>query len=513
MIDPLWHKFEVVLLTYNHRQGEDRSYAEILNRMRTGEHTEEDCRILEQRVKQEGSKDLPTDALHIHCTNAGVNKINELKLNKLKGLKHTFIADITRGGKKYVNNDGTPKKPKMNNDGSITNTTLQFELSLKIGAQVMLKHNVDVLDSLANGTIGEVVGFETTEGVVKNVLVQFNDEKAGRERRKKNSAYIQQNFPNIPVTPISKIECRFSLSKNPTSQNDFMLATQFPLKLAFCCTCHSIQGQTVVKPRKLVIDLKSVKEAAQGYVMLSRVQAIDQVFILNEFPPHKIYPWPVAIEELRRLHDVAMNEKLKMKIRNSLILTLNIRSLVKHHVNIVQDYQIRASVIALQETWCSMDNENNHMQLPGYSLHLVSQGRGKGVATYFEAGFQISGAVNTEHYQISKVSGVNFDVVNVYCSRGLDKKQFLNDLGSFARGTKPCFIVGDFNVDFLKEPKDPIIKKIVSSGFKQMVTGPTHIEGSLLDHVYMKGRPPFDLQVHTDFTFYSDHAAVSLVKS
>ena len=292
-----------------------------------------------------------------------------------------------------------------------------------------------------------------------------------------------------------------------------MLATQFPLKLAFGSTCHGIQGQTVIKPHKLVVNLKSILEAAQGYVMLSRVQALEQLFILNEFPPEKIYPWPVAMEELRRLYDVAMNEKVKLKIKNSLILTLNIRSLVKHHVNIEQDYQMRASVIALQETWCSMEHENNHMQIPGYSLHLVSQGRGKGVATYFKAGFQISGAVCTELFQISKVSGPNFDVINVYCSQGMDKKQFLNDLGSLARGTKPCFIVGDFNIDFLKEPNDPVITKILSCGFKQMVNGPTHIEGGLLDHVYMKGKPPFDLQVHTDFTFFSDHAAISLVKS
>ena len=108
---------------------------------------------------------------------------------------------------------------------------------------------------------------------------------------------------------------------------------------------------------------------------------------------------------------------------------------------------------------------------------------------------------------------MNFDVVNVYCSQGLDKKQFLSDLGSLVCGTKPCFIVGDFNIDFMKDPKDPIIKKIVSCGFKQMVDGPTHIEGGLLDHVYMRGKPPFDLQVHADFTYYSDHAAISLVKS
>ena len=47
--------------------------------------------------------------------------------------------------------------PKKGRDGSVYNTPLQMELNLKIGAQVMLTHNVDVLDSLTNGTIGKVV--------------------------------------------------------------------------------------------------------------------------------------------------------------------------------------------------------------------------------------------------------------------------------------------------------------------------------------------------------------------
>ena len=77
MIDPLWLKFEVILLTMNHRQGEDFIYAEILNRIRTGSQTEDDCAILKGRVREETSPDFPAQALYIICTNNGVNKVNE----------------------------------------------------------------------------------------------------------------------------------------------------------------------------------------------------------------------------------------------------------------------------------------------------------------------------------------------------------------------------------------------------------------------------------------------------
>ena len=83
--------------------------------------------------------------------------------------------------------------------------------------------------------------------------------------------------------------------------------------------------------------------------------------------------------------------------------------------------------------------------------------------------------------------------------------------GSLARGAKPCFIVGDFNVDFLKDPKDSIITKISSCGYKQIVTVSTHSAGGLLDNVYIKNIP-WEPMVVINFPFYTDHAAVAIVK-
>ena len=88
-----------------------------------------------------------------------------------------------------------------------------------------------------------------------------------------------------------------------------MTATQFPLKLAFACTAHKMQGITIPNPDPLFIDLKSVKEAAQAYVMMSRVQSLQQLYILNKFPNNKIYPSDIAKTELDRLNKIARDEK------------------------------------------------------------------------------------------------------------------------------------------------------------------------------------------------------------
>jgi hypothetical protein len=59
---------------------------------------------------------------------------------------------------------------------------------------------------------------------------------------------------------------------------------QFPIKLAHAITAYKIQGQTIPKPLKVAFDIDSIFEEAQGYVMLSRVQELKQIFILMGEP-------------------------------------------------------------------------------------------------------------------------------------------------------------------------------------------------------------------------------------
>ena len=110
-LDPLWEKFQVLMLTHNHRQGKDRAYADILNRMRTGDLTDMDCHILRQRVRKE--RDLPYDALYITATNAIVNKINKERLESMEGNLYKFDATVCRSGKLVSH------PPKKNADGNI----------------------------------------------------------------------------------------------------------------------------------------------------------------------------------------------------------------------------------------------------------------------------------------------------------------------------------------------------------------------------------------------------------
>ena len=68
-----------------------------------------------------------------------------------------------------------------------------------------------------------------------------------------------------------------------------------------------IQGQTIPMPTKVVLDINSVFDDAQAYVMLSRVQHIEQVFILGELDESKLRTSQIALQELHRMILVSLN--------------------------------------------------------------------------------------------------------------------------------------------------------------------------------------------------------------
>ena len=51
-------------------------------------------------------------------------------------------------------------KPTITSHGTVDDTNLSQVLNLKNGARVMLVLNVNTIDSLVNGSLGTVVGYE-----------------------------------------------------------------------------------------------------------------------------------------------------------------------------------------------------------------------------------------------------------------------------------------------------------------------------------------------------------------
>ena len=81
-VNSLWHKFKAHTLEHNHRQGEGGAWANTLNRIRKGTHTEADMDILKERCTS--NKFCIQDAEHVMYTRMEVQTHNVAMMNTLK---------------------------------------------------------------------------------------------------------------------------------------------------------------------------------------------------------------------------------------------------------------------------------------------------------------------------------------------------------------------------------------------------------------------------------------------
>ena len=82
--ESLWRSFEVINLEENHRQGKDKVYADMLNRMRLGKQRKEDIKILKSRVRPKGHPVI-MGALFISAKVKPMVSFNEKAINMLPG--------------------------------------------------------------------------------------------------------------------------------------------------------------------------------------------------------------------------------------------------------------------------------------------------------------------------------------------------------------------------------------------------------------------------------------------
>ena len=259
-IMPRWEMFSSVLLTRNHRQGRDKTYADLLNRVRVGEQTAEDLDLLRGRVRQDHHPDLKKVDMFIGCKQKDVAERNLKYLARLKG---NFLR------MKAVHYSATNKKFKpqiSKKDGNVGSTSLMNELLLKIGAQVMIVNNVDTLDQLTNGQIGSLEDvIRTDDKKIEILVIKLKDQTAGAQNRSNNQS-LAVKYPTCVF--IRKISIQYSIRRKSGDIGSIATVIQFPVKLAHAITAHKIQGNTIQYPSTVLIDLSSVFEAAQAYVML-----------------------------------------------------------------------------------------------------------------------------------------------------------------------------------------------------------------------------------------------------
>ena len=506
---PRWEMFSSVILEQNHRQGKDKPYAELLNRIRIGEYTQEDIDLLKTRVRPKNHPDLKSASLFILCKRKACTETNMKYLIHLNGELLSLQA-------KHHHATQAKYKPYINpKDGTIATTSFVDLLRIKIGAKLMLIHNTDTCDGLTNGQMGELVGIiRTTKGDVDKLVLKLNNAQCGNQNRSK-FPNLSKKFPNCVF--IERVSIQYSLRKRSGVAGATATAIQFPVTLSFAITSHKIQGQTIPSPTKVVLGLDSVFEDAQAYVMLSRVQQLDQIFILDSLDQSKLRTSQTALRELHRLKGVSLNENptpwLKIDKKSIKIVSLNCAGLKPHFVDILADENLlQGDVIHLIETSIDAADENDFF-LPGYNSHFLSIGNGKGIATFYKNDLAQHELDCTENnLQVTKFTSSNIDIISVYRSSNCNSVELLNKISKITSIKKSVIITGDFNICYLMNRTNRLIQGLESNGFQQLVRESTHIRGRHIDHAYWKDPNRFWLEpvLNRYSPYYSDHDAICL---
>jgi ATP-dependent exoDNAse (exonuclease V) alpha subunit len=228
----VWRELEptIIYLDQQFRQDEGDDLLDILTHLRAGDIRRRHAEKLLERADEEPQEHQVLTELH--TVNLDVDRINMQRLNELGGDEVTYQQHTT-GAANYVE--------------SLQRSVLAPDvLTLKLGALVMSVKN-DTARRYANGSIGTVTAFEPgTDYPVVEFL----------------------NGRTVTMQPDSW-ELRDGDKKRAS-------ITQIPLRLAWAITVHKSQGMTLDAAR---IDLRKAFVEGMGYVALSRVKSLDNLYL------------------------------------------------------------------------------------------------------------------------------------------------------------------------------------------------------------------------------------------
>ena len=260
------------------------------------------------------------------------------------------------------------------------------------------------------------------------------------------------------------------------------------------------------KGTNLVIHWHKRLPPAMAYVMMGRVQDLENLYIANDFDARKIRCNKKALEEAIRIEKISLSWKCKDACFLS-VASMNIRSLPKHFKDLKADYKMmQKDLICLQETWLTSQQETDYV-LDEFEAHHLSVGRGKGLVTYSKV--PVEERVNlfdedaTFQLITTKVKGIT--IISFYISPHCSNLETIVDYLSKHK-TKKCLLIGDFN--FTPQSSNILTRQLKNWNFCQIIQSPTHRDGNIIDHAYISEALSTSTFPDIHYVYYSDHQGI-----
>ena len=235
----LWQQyFQMFELSEVMRQREDKDFAEILNRISEGKHTEADIDVLKKRILNLSPQhpDYPINSTHLFSTNMAVDQHNHDIFHKSANEKVKIKAiDIVLGDLSDELKERLKKQ--IPNDPSKT-MGLYSVCSILKDAKYDLTTNVSVVDGMTNGAecIIKKVDCRVLGSLRPSIIwVLFQEEHIGKDYRKEYSHLYNQSIDRhwVPILEVTRQFRRHQMQ---------VLHRQFPLRPSAAKTIHRCQG-------------------------------------------------------------------------------------------------------------------------------------------------------------------------------------------------------------------------------------------------------------------------------
>lgn len=222
---------------------QDKSFLDILDRMRVGENTQEDLKILNKNVSSDdkvGDYSVTLTAYNNNAEQVNISRLEEIEVEEFK-----YEGDMS--GKFRVQDAPVP-----------------ITLRLKVGAQVIFCRN-DYSRGVMNGTIAKVI--ELDKKTIKVVL------KDGKEI-------------NVEKMVWESKESVFDEETHKMESKVVGTFTQYPIKLAWAITVHKSQGMTF---DRMHFDLtRGTFAPGQAYVAISRMRTLAGLTLSSKIQSYHI---------------------------------------------------------------------------------------------------------------------------------------------------------------------------------------------------------------------------------
>ena len=106
----------------------------------------------------------------------------------------------------------------------------------------------------------------------------------------------------------------------------------------------------------MIVDVTSVHQPGMAYVMFSRVQSIEQLYIVDKIDTEKITVNDKVIKEAKRMHKISVIqypcEWMNQETPGLKVCSFNTCSLRKHIEDIRTDpVLMQSDILFVQETW------------------------------------------------------------------------------------------------------------------------------------------------------------------